>query len=562
MMLTIDDTQEIVARVVKQVKAAVVATMGPNGKLAFIANGTAVKVTKDGVTVAKSIRFEDPREELVNRVITEPAIKTDHECGDGTTTTVLYTALLYELFVKHPSFREQKFIEDCVRAVILELGKMAISIGVDDPRLELLALTSSNNDEELAKVITDIYRSAGDRFPEIELKDGQAATDKVVRSNGLPIQMYFSNPAFAKGGNGADTDFTDFYPLIIDSPVGRGGDTTDILLDLNDAYSGKTVIVIARSIEHETVQQMARLNNNTRLRKEKVAATPDLLQGVPVGAHFIGLNTNAGGSVGTLIMQDIATMFGAPTFTQLDDAVGAQIPLVTSVLTVNTGRSILNNISSETTQLLNKRADDIGKELGGMELGDRFSQRAKFNETRIRNLRGELVTIFVGGETYSDVIERKDRFEDVVKAIKSALVNGILPGVGSSLVIAGQRALGKIYNTPFTRKEIDQETIDRVSMIRGLATICAASYNHLMSQISDASHPVQLKELDFIGEVVPPQCTNLATGETGTSEELGIYDTAFATITALKGGLQTAKILANGSSILLGDKLSAVAMKR
>ncbi|MNU01777.1 hypothetical protein D3C72_2452790 [compost metagenome] len=63
------------------------------------------------------------------------------------------------------------------------------------------------------------------------------------------------------------------------------------------------------------------------------------------------------------------------------------------------------------------------------------------------------------------------------------------------------------------------------------------------------------------GDVVPV-CTNLATGEKGTSEELGVYDTAYATITALRGGLQTAKILANASSILLGDKLSAVAVKR
>lgn len=567
MMLTIDDTQTFVSEVVAQVKQAVVATMGPNGKLAFIANGTAVKVTKDGVTVAKSIRFDDPRHELINRVITEAAIKTDHECGDGTTTTVMLTALLYKLFIAHPTFREQRYIEQCVTLIIEELKAMTVLVTVDDPRLYKLALTSSNNDEELSKIITDIYQVSGDRYPEIELKEGQTAQDKVVRTNGLPIQMGFSNPGFAKNGNGGDTDFTNFVPLIIDTNVGRGGDPSDVLVELNERYDQKTIVIIGRSVEHDTVQLLARLNNNTRLRMEQAS------KGTPVsgklGAQFVAINTNAGGSVGTLLMQDIATMFNAPIFTSLEDVLlGANVEPVSSTLTVNGSRSILSNISEETQVELNRRADAIAVELSSYEMGDRFSVRAKFNETRIRNLRGELITIFVGGETYSDVKERIDRFEDVVKAVKSALVNGVLPGVGSSLVTAGNRVLVKLFKElpdphgSGKNAQLEKEVGLKVVILSGIGQVCYASYNHLMGQTADEISPAKDLTWNFIeGDVIPP-CTNLATGEKGTSEELGVYDTAFATITALRGGLQTAKILANASSILLGDKLSAVALKR
>ena len=566
MMLTLNETQTFVSEVVAQVKQAVVATMGPNGKLAFIANGTAVKVTKDGVTVAKSIRFDDPRHELINRVITEAAIKTDHECGDGTTTTVMLTALLYQLFIAHPTFREQKYIEECMLAIIEELKAMTIRVTVDDPRLYKLALTSSNNDEELSKIITDIYQASGDRYPEIELKEGQTSKDKVVRTNGLPIQMGFSNPGFAKNGNGGDTDFTDFVPLIIDTNVGRGGDPTDTLVELNERYSGKTVIIIGRSVEHDTVQLLARLNNNTRLRTDQRAAG-QMVSGT-LGASFVAINTNAGGSVGTLLMQDIATMFNVPTFTSLDDTLlGGNINTVSSTLTVNGTRSILSNLSKGTQFELNKRADAIAVELSSYEMGDRFSVRAKFNETRIRNLRGELITIFVGGETYSDVKERIDRFEDVVKAVKSALVNGVLPGAGSSLVTAGSRVLGRILGTldPFrdgSDSAHEREVGVKVLILMSLGNICNASYNHLMAQTSDEVTPFKPLTSNFIEGDVVLVCTNLATGEKGTSEELGVYDTAYATITALRGGLQTAKILANASSILLGDKLSAVTVKR
>ena len=45
----------------------------------FSQNGTAVEVTKDGVTVARNITFADAKSEYVNKVISESAIKTDEE---------------------------------------------------------------------------------------------------------------------------------------------------------------------------------------------------------------------------------------------------------------------------------------------------------------------------------------------------------------------------------------------------------------------------------------------------------------------------------------------------
>jgi hypothetical protein len=51
---------------------------------------------------------------------------------------------------------------------------------------------------------------------------------------------------------------------------------------------------------------------------------------------------------------------------------------------------------------------------------------------------------------------------------------------------------------------------------------------------------------------------NMRDNTTGTPRDLGIYDTAYASITALRGGMQTAKILASLDSILIGDKLAAV----
>jgi len=44
------------------------------------------KITKDGVTVAKSVELEDKFENLGARIVQDVAIRTNDEAGDGTTT--------------------------------------------------------------------------------------------------------------------------------------------------------------------------------------------------------------------------------------------------------------------------------------------------------------------------------------------------------------------------------------------------------------------------------------------------------------------------------------------
>ena len=48
--LITDGAQDIVFFAIERIRKAVVSTMGPNGKLAIIKDGTAIKTTKDGVT--------------------------------------------------------------------------------------------------------------------------------------------------------------------------------------------------------------------------------------------------------------------------------------------------------------------------------------------------------------------------------------------------------------------------------------------------------------------------------------------------------------------------------
>ncbi len=82
---------------ITQIAKAVKSTLGPQGNTVLIESQEhigGITVTKDGVTVAKSINLLDPVENLAVRIMKEAADKTATSAGDGTTTAIVLTESL------------------------------------------------------------------------------------------------------------------------------------------------------------------------------------------------------------------------------------------------------------------------------------------------------------------------------------------------------------------------------------------------------------------------------------------------------------------------------------
>ena len=74
---------------IEKISKAVKSTLGPLGNTVILESQVHTRgltVTKDGVTVAKSINLEDPVENLAVRMVKEAADRTATSAGDGTTT--------------------------------------------------------------------------------------------------------------------------------------------------------------------------------------------------------------------------------------------------------------------------------------------------------------------------------------------------------------------------------------------------------------------------------------------------------------------------------------------
>src|SRR4249920_3626734 len=93
-----EECRQAILRGVNKLADAVKVTLGPRGRNVVLEKkfGSPTS-TKDGVTVAKEIELEDPRENMGAQLVREVASKTSDVAGDGTTTaTILAQAIIRE----------------------------------------------------------------------------------------------------------------------------------------------------------------------------------------------------------------------------------------------------------------------------------------------------------------------------------------------------------------------------------------------------------------------------------------------------------------------------------
>jgi chaperonin GroEL len=105
---------------------AVKSTLGARGQTVLIESDQfthGIHVTKDGVSVARSIVLDDPTQNLAVQMVREASERTATAAGDGTTTSVVLTQALihgYQQFIKP---------EDNPTKVLREVKDLAIAVG-------------------------------------------------------------------------------------------------------------------------------------------------------------------------------------------------------------------------------------------------------------------------------------------------------------------------------------------------------------------------------------------------------------------------------------------------
>src|SRR5579862_635601 len=139
---------------------AVQATLGPRGRnVAIEKSFGAPTITKDGVTVAKEIEFENKFKNMGAQMVKEVASKTSDVAGDGTTTaTVLARQILVEgnkaVVAGYNPMDLKRGIDKAVATAVEELKKLSAPCK-DNKAIAQVGTISANTDESIGRIIAD-----------------------------------------------------------------------------------------------------------------------------------------------------------------------------------------------------------------------------------------------------------------------------------------------------------------------------------------------------------------------------------------------------------------------
>ncbi|KAF2323556.1 hypothetical protein GH714_036090 [Hevea brasiliensis] len=176
---------------VNEVAEAVKVTMGPQGRNVIIEKSHGVpKVTKDGVTVAKSIEFNEKAKNVGADLVKQVANATNTAAGDGTScATVLTQAILTEgcksvaAGVNVMDLRTG--INMAVNSVVSDLKKRALMISTPE-EIAQVATISANGEFEIGELIARAMEKVG-KEGVITVADGNTLENELEVVEGMKL---------------------------------------------------------------------------------------------------------------------------------------------------------------------------------------------------------------------------------------------------------------------------------------------------------------------------------------------------------------------------------------
>jgi len=397
---------------------AVRVTLGPRGRNVLLEKSWgSPTVTKDGVTVAKEIEFEDKFENIGAQMVKEVASKTSDVAGDGTTTaTVLAQAIFREgskLVVAGVNPMDLKRgIEKAVVAVTAELEKMSKPTR-DAEEIAQVGTISANNDETIGKIIADAMEKVG-KEGVITVEEGKSLETELEVVEGMQFDRGYLSPYFVTDLERMEILLEDALILLYEKKISNMKDLLPLLEQV--ARQGKPLLIVAEDLEGEA---LATLVVNKLRGTLKVAAVKAPGFGDRRKAMLQDLAIVTGGRV---IAEELGLKLENVTTKDLGDA--KRILIDKDDTTIIDGGGSKKDIEGRCNEIRNQIEDTTSD-----------YDREKLQE-RLAKLVGGVAVVKVGAATETEMKEKKARVEDALHATRAAVEEGIVAGGGVALLRA------------------------------------------------------------------------------------------------------------------------------
>jgi len=484
---------------------AVVSTLGPNGRNVVISVENGVpQSTKDGVTVAKSITLSDPEQELGVQLVKQAAIKTAEKAGDGTTTSTLLAremvkAGLNALNNDENAVQIKRDIDTAVKQVVSNLKNNISEDISEEDQLEQIATISANNDPETGKLIATAIDKVGMEGV-VHIEESRTGETYLETVEGLQFDRGYKSPYFVTNNTTMTATLDNPLVLLADSKITQVKE----LLPILEAVSAqaKSLLIIAEDIDNEALATLI-VNKMRGTMKVCAVKAPDF------------------GDRRKLALEDIAVTTGGVVF---DKQKGMKLDKF-SWDWFGEARTV--TVEKETTTIVDGKGRIEEIEARVEELQQQVGQATTPFETeklqeRLAKFVGGVAIIHVGGNTETEMKEKKDRVDDALHATKAAIEEGVVPGGGMALLYASQAI---------------EDTTTGAKIVK---RACKKPFNQILINAGYDNTQAEILAQKYVSENEFEMGHNIKTDERVDMKEAGIIDPTKVARTALQNAASVA----------------------
>ena len=504
---------------------AVKSTLGPSGQTVLIESEShthGITVTKDGVTVAKSIHLMDAVENLAVRIMREASERTSTQAGDGTTTAIVLTEALIkvtEAFISDYSDINKtdflRYLNVLSEETIKRLDRSSVKL--TDKKMLDVATISANNDKELGQIIADVYTAVG--------SDGVVTVENSLLpdtyhevTSGMRVERGYSSSLFVNNHETDECVMDNCYVLVCGSEINSPLQLENVLKQVISERH-KLLLVAPCSVNFLNTMGANVMKNDVK---------------------FCNINPPQFGWKQEEVMSDLALSMGAKYFSE---KTGDDLSLIRMEDLGLAKRVVVkreHSVLIRDEQRVKQEAIDLRVEELRAAYGNATKKEEKdFFLERIASLAGGVGVIYVGGNTDLEQKERYDRVDDAVCAVRSALLEGIVAGVGVALLEQSQRLSPVSLN--------DNHPKEYRLAARVLATALEAPFQQIISNAGIDAERVMDKVMD---KGVKGYGFNVKTREYGNMLRQGVIDPTKVTKSALRNAVTVATTILSTNAII------------
>nr|CAD1819021.1 unnamed protein product [Ananas comosus var. bracteatus] len=427
------EARALMLKGVEELADAVKVTMGPKGRNVVLEQSFgAPKVTKDGVTVAKSIEFKDRAKNVGASLVKQVANATNDAAGDGTTCATVLTRAIFAEGCKSVAagmnaMDLRRGITMAVDTVVSNLKSRARMISTSE-EIAQVGTISANGEREIGELIAKAMEKVG-KEGVITIADGNTLYNELDVVEGMKLDRGYISPYFVSNAKTQKCELEDPLILIYEKKISSINAVVKLLeLALKRQ---KPLLIVAEDVESDA---LATVILNKLRAGIKVCA---------IKAPGFGENRKA-------ILQDLAILSGGELITEelgmnLEKVEPHMFGTCKKVTVSKDDTVILDGAGDKKT--IEERCEQLR---AAIEASTSDYDKEKLQE-RLAKLSGGVAVLKIGGASEAEVSEKKDRVNDALNATKAAVEEGIVPGGGVALLYASKE-LEKLETANFDQK--------------------------------------------------------------------------------------------------------------